>query len=367
MDSKLKKEKHWKFLKRHLNLLPSSHQKQDPNRLALVFYSILGLSALEYDKIDGYKVHLPWIRRRYQKMKIPESKEYISGFVGSPLVDIPGLNTFSLSNTLFGLIVLITLKDYDFFTTILDHDSISRFVSSCQTINGSFKSSLDPVTGLPSPVDSDDLRFCYIAVAILYLTGCRTMDDFEKFIDVKNLLKYIKEQECTVGGYGKFDEPHSGYTSCALATLSLLNCTEFITNEFKEKTLCWLLQRQVSNEGCMILQDDKNATYDETDNGGFQGRENKFADTCYCFWCLNSLSILTPDWKGLCDTDLVNSYLLDQTQNTIIGGFSKTDEDDPDIYHTYLGIAALKLIDGTLDGPLCMPISSLQEFLNNSG
>lgn len=35
-------------------------------------------------------------------------------------------------------------------------------------------------------------------------------------------------------------------------------------------------------------------------------------------------------------------YLLDKTQH-IVGGFGKTPGDPPDIYHSYLGLAALSL------------------------
>lgn len=355
-------EKHIKFLERYLSLLPSSHQDSDPNKLVIVFYAITGLYSLDHDIVSKYEANLSWLYKHYLTCTIPESSLEISGFIGSLSMDIPGVVTFSLTNTLFALLTFITMNDKHFFENILNIKSISNFVSKCQLTNGSFVSTLTATTYKPSKVDSSDLRVCYIAISILFLTGCRCKEDFNIYIDVDSLLKYVLKCKCFSGGFGSNDEAHSGHTSCALSLLSLLDCLDMLDENFKEKTITWLLERQVSNQGCMRLQDGTNLYYDISDNGGFQGRENKFADTCYSFWCLNSLQILTTEWKDLCDVTLVRKYLLGITQNKIIGGFSKTDEDRPDIFHTCMGIVALTLIDGTLNGELCLPKTTLEQF-----
>ena len=46
------------------------------------------------------------------------------------------------------------------------------------------------------------------------------------------------------------------------------------------------------------------------------------------------------------DLEHTKCYLLDKTQHLIMGGFGKTPSDLPDIYHAYLGLAALSLING---------------------
>ncbi|CCD26516.1 protein geranylgeranyltransferase type I subunit CDC43 NDAI_0H03430 [Naumovozyma dairenensis CBS 421] len=356
-------EKHVKFVTRHLNLLPSTHQNQDVNRMAIIFYAIETLSSLDPSSIITYKKKntIHWIRSHYLK------NENISGFIGSKTMAINGVTTITLPNTLFALLTLLILDDKEFFTNVLDCKSVCRFVSKCQDAkDGSFVSVLRLYSNNePSPVDSNDLRFCYIAVAILYLCGCKERNQFNEYIDVEKMLRYIKEQQCDMGGYGTYGEPHAGYTSCALSALYLLDRIdeEELSDDFKEKSITWLLHRQIFNQGSMSYMNENNPSYDECDHGGFQGRENKFGDTCYVFWCLNSLKILEPiHWKDLCDTSLAKKYLLERTQNTIIGGFSKNDEDDPDLYHTCLGIAALKLIDGSFDGVLCIPSSISSEL-----
>jgi geranylgeranyl transferase type-1 subunit beta len=74
---------------------------------------------------------------------------------------------------------------------------------------------------------------------------------------------------------------------------------------------------------------------------GFNGRPNKIADTCYCWWNVGSLSILGQ-------TELVNAagvrgYLLGKVQH-VIGGFGKGIDEPPDILHSYLALATLSAL-----------------------
>lgn len=348
--------KHVRFLKRHLSLLPSSQQDHDVNKMAIVFYSITALAALGINVAEEYKSSLDWLHRHYITVTLPGLQTKISGFIGSLSMQVPNVNTLSLPNTLFALLTTKILKDDSFWDTHLDRQSIMTFIGKCQrSQDGSFTSTLDYKSLEPSPVDSKDLRFCYIAIAILHLLGCRAEREFAKHINVDKVVEFIMSQQCDMGGFGSYDEPHAGYTSCALSALSLLGKLDELSDLFKGRTISWLCERQVSNEGCMSLQE-PNENYDHDDHGGFQGRENKFADTCYVFWCLNSLRILeTQDRELPVRIDLAVQFLLDRTQNTLLGGFSKNDQDDPDLYHTCLGIAALKLIEGTFDGVLFLP------------
>ncbi|KAG5205294.1 Geranylgeranyl transferase beta subunit [Trichophyton interdigitale] len=73
---------------------------------------------------------------------------------------------------------------------------------------------------------------------------------------------------------------------------------------------------------------------------GFNGRPNKIADTCYCFWVTGSLAML--DQLGLVDSQANRRYLLEKTQH-MIGGFGKTAGEPPDLLHSYLGLASLGL------------------------
>lgn len=356
MIPQLDNGKHVKFLKRHLELLPSSHQEHDPNKMAIIFYAVMGLAALNIDVSKEYKANLHWLHKHYRTIRSPDSQETISGFTGTSSMLIPSVNCLSLPNTLFAILICRTLKDDEFFDGIIHSKSVASFVGRCQDPEvGSFISTLDYKRLIPSPVDAGDLRFCYIAVAILQLVGFTNESELKEFIDVEKLIEYILAQQCADGGFGSYGEPHAGYTSCALSALSLLGKLDRLSYCFKERTISWLVSRQVSNEGCMRFQEG-NDCFDSEDHGGFQGRENKFADTCYVFWCLNSLRLLTPDGCELpIQPDLAEDFLINRTQNHLIGGFSKNDQDDPDLYHTCLGIAALAMLDGSFDGVLFIP------------
>lgn len=354
-----------KFIERHLSLLPSQMQCNDVNKMAIIFYSLVSLSALGIDVQSKYNQYSEWIRGHYIKFAVDSEDKYkIGGFSGSLTVVMPNVRTISLPSTLFALLTLLVIDDNSILVDTKLKSEIGRFVSRCQIkSHGGFVSTLDYHTSEPSPVDSHDLRFSYIAVSILYIIGCRTVEEFGSFIDVDKLLEFISKRQCDSGAYGEDGEPHAGYTSCALSTLYLLNKLDTLPKNFKDETIEWLVMRQVSSEGCMSFQDGLNESYDSADFGGFQGRENKFADTCYAFWCLNSLKILTGDeWKHLVKTELVENYLTYTTENKLVGGYQKNNESDPDLYHTCLGIAAMELIHGNFNGPLCIPAKVATNF-----
>lgn len=86
------------------------------------------------------------------------------------------------------------------------------------------------------------------------------------------------------------------------------------------------------------------------------GRTNKVADTCYAFWAGASLHILGQ--PTLYDHQGVQKYLLEKTQHPVLGGFGKFPGDLPDLYHSYLGLAALSLAGSheikELDAAMCV-------------
>lgn len=355
----LNAKRHIKFITRHLGLLPPTVQKQDANKLALLFYSLVSLSALDVNVAKEYGSYIPWVWSHYHEYELDDGTT-IGGFVGSHMTYIADSSkiSISLSNTLFALLSLLLMGDTE---APLKRQRISQFVSRCQLDIGGFVSVLDYESGRPSAVDSCDLRFTYIAVSILYILGCRNAGEFGHYVDLGRILQFIDDKKCASGGFGDFGETHGGYTSCALSSLQLLKRLDMLEDKFTEDTLYWLTMRQISRDGCMSLQEELNPMYDLNDDGGFQGRENKFADTCYAFWCLNSINILASqlndklyNWVTL---SKVEEYLLQRAQNQIIGGFSKNDEDEPDLYHTCLGISVLKLMEGKFHGALCIPKS----------
>ncbi|KAG0166753.1 Geranylgeranyl transferase type-1 subunit beta [Apophysomyces sp. BC1015] len=113
----------------------------------------------------------------------------------------------------------------------------------------------------------------------------------------------------------------------------------------KDKIIKWCLLRQTT---------------------GFAGRPNKKPDTCYCFWIGAAL-------KTLGVGDLINSsqcreFLM--TTQTKIGGFGKDAESFPDVMHSYMGIAALSLMEEpgicAIDSTLNAPVTVIERLKSKS-
>lgn len=92
------------------------------------------------------------------------------------------------------------------------------------------------------------------------------------------------------------------------------------------------------------------------DWAGMNGRCNKVADTCYAFWVGASLDMF--GLRDIADQRALKRYLLDKTANPKMGGFGKYPDDLPDVYHSYLGLAALSLTGDDsikeLDSAMCI-------------
>lgn len=107
---------------------------------------------------------------------------------------------------------------------------------------------------------------------------------------------------------------------------------------------------------------------------GFNGRWNKRADTCYCWWVGGTLKVCPSTrstlkiptdhtdraqilgHEDLLDKGPSRAFLLDKTQH-MVGGFGKHPGVKPDAYHSYLGLAALATLGdeelGGFDAALC--------------
>jgi geranylgeranyl transferase type-1 subunit beta len=81
---------------------------------------------------------------------------------------------------------------------------------------------------------------------------------------------------------------------------------------------------------------------------GFNGRLNKLPDTCYTWWNSGALSLLGED--NLINRSPARRFLLEKTQHQI-GGFAKHPSGPPDVYHAYMGLAALATMAGTEGEP----------------
>ena len=76
--------------------------------------------------------------------------------------------------------------------------------------------------------------------------------------------------------------------------------------------------------------------------GGFQGRVNKVADTCYSFWVGGTLTLLGE--LPLASAEDATAF-VSSCEKKYTGGFSKTAEDEhPDILHSFYSLCWFSLI-----------------------
>ncbi|XP_053611621.1 geranylgeranyl transferase type-1 subunit beta [Plodia interpunctella] len=305
---------HVKYFMRFLNILPSSLSSHDTTRVTIAYFSVCGLDVL--GSISSLSVELrdrivEWI----YMLQVHPNKENgdmsMCGFQGSSTINIELGSQYShyrcghLAMTYTGLCMLLTLGDD---LSRVNRKALVEGVKALQTPEGNFSATL---SGCES-----DMRFVYCAACISYI-----LDDWAGF-DVEKATDYIIKSISYDYGIAQCPEleSHGGTTFCALATLALTNQLDKLTYEQTEGLKRWLIFRQID---------------------GFQGRPNKPVDTCYSFWVGASLKILdTLDMTNYAN----NRRYVYETQDSVVGGFSKWPDTCTDPMHTYLGLAGLSLI-----------------------
>ncbi|KUL83654.1 hypothetical protein ZTR_11047 [Talaromyces verruculosus] len=380
------KERHIKYFLRCLKTqLPYQYTTGDGGRILLGFFIIAGLDLLgALEQVTTPEERQSYINWLYH-CQHPQGG--FRGFTGTKFGDEnhnddnKAWDPAHLPATFLALQTLLILGDD---LTRVKRKECLEWLPRLQREDGSFGDLLgdgDKVSG------GQDLRFCYCAAGIRFLLRGQYATDVEdvRDINVGKLVDYVQSCQSYDGGLGEapFREAHAGLTYCAMGALALLHRTGSIDqpeilspqSERFQSLLGWLVSRQTTDLGeeeedeeadaeekpesePRSAQDKADATnLDEQieklpdfmpfDEGslkwaGFNGRLNKLADTCYCFWVTGTLGIM--DKIPLLDASGVRHYLLDKTQH-IIGGFGKSVGEVPDIYHAYLGLISLALIN----------------------
>ncbi|KAI9693657.1 MAG: hypothetical protein M1822_002928 [Bathelium mastoideum] len=351
--------------------------------LAFFIYAALDLlNALEASVTPAERAeHVDWIYR----CQLPEG-----GFRAFPGSDFGKLRNDqnrkwdppNLPATFFAMQTLAVLKD-DFHR--LDRRGILEWIPNLQREDGSFGQHV--VNGIIE--GGHDSRFGYMAAGIRWMLRGNIEGPLDgiRDIGVERFWRCIEQAQTYDGGISDapFHEAHAGFEYCATSALSLLGCLPECGTSSAPPTstkgltqvdlmMQWLVSRQTTT---LDEEDEFDTNGDETDTpstchdshsfvklrsfpsksgeisyrerpaihfellwAGFNGRLNKVADTCYGWWVLATLAILNK--QDLVDQEASRRYLLDKAQH-MIGGFGKIAGDPPDIYHSYLGLAALAL------------------------
>ncbi|KAI5244573.1 terpenoid cyclases/Protein prenyltransferase [Aureobasidium subglaciale] len=399
--------KHTKYFLRTLKtFLPTAYQSNDSNRMSLAFFTLSGLDllgTLEQNTTEEQRTdYIDWIY---------SNQHPNGGFRAFPGAHFGHARTeenehwdpANLPATFFALCSLLILNDD--LSRVKRKESL-QWLTSLQRPDGSFGETL--VKGKIN--GGTDSRFGYCATGVRYILRGTFEGEVEGCPDIEldNFVTCIRSAETYDGGISDapYHEAHAGFTYCAIGALSNIDRLPpkisavpsapspkaSLTNP--PLLIKWLVSRQTAT----ICEEDDLDTYgDETDTAetchdahsfvfqddfvseqgkmnyegrpsvnfsldwtGFNGRCNKIADTCYAFWVHGSLSILGQ--SQLPRTQSLKRWLLERTVHPQLGGFGKIAGDLPDLYHSYLGLAALSLLGEEklkpLDASLCLSVEA---------
>ncbi|KAJ5536858.1 Terpenoid cyclases/protein prenyltransferase alpha-alpha toroid [Penicillium frequentans] len=378
-------ERHVKYYLRCLKtFLPSAYTSNDSNRMLLAYFSLSGLDVLGVLQAkttpEERQSYINWLYH----CQVPSGG--FRGFPGTDFgeerrtVDNAVWDPANVPATFFALVNLLILGDD---LSRVKRRECLQWLPQLQRADGSFGEVLGP----GARIEGDrDLRYCMCAAGIRYILrgsmskGVEDVDD----IDVPGFMSFIQACQAYDGGMAEspFREPHSGHTYCAVGSLDFLRRAGTDTqavpmlspgSEKFEILLSWLASRQTGELGEEEEEDDEDDEDDETGTSvldtqptedvtrsleekiialpgltalstesipcaGFNGRCNKFADTCYSFW--NGATLMMLDRYSVIDDVRNRRYLLEKVQH-LVGGFGKSVGDPPDLLHSYFGMVSL--------------------------
>eukprot|EP01114_Cavostelium_apophysatum_P012272 TRINITY_DN2724_c0_g1_i1.p1 TRINITY_DN2724_c0_g1~~TRINITY_DN2724_c0_g1_i1.p1 ORF type:complete len:359 (+),score=39.71 TRINITY_DN2724_c0_g1_i1:58-1077(+) len=307
-------ERHRRFLKHMLNVLPTPYSSQDCNRLTLIYFVVGSLDLIDALTDEDKKRIIEYV---YALQVLPDkddSQKHIGNcgfrggtFFGQPYdpkcnpTNIHEHDKSHIAMTYTALCVLTVCGDD---LSRVCKKAVTGALPSLQEDDGSFS----PVNG----GNENDMRFIFCAAAISYM-----LNDFSG-MNVDKTVEYIKASQSYDAGIaqGPGQESHGGSTYCAIAALRMLGRLDDLPN--KEKLIQWCVERQIS---------------------GFQGRINKPADSCYSFWIGATLTMLGA--YEFVDVQSMKGFVM--CCETKHGGFGKWPDTYPDVMHTYLSMCGMSL------------------------
>ncbi|KAL1894277.1 geranylgeranyl transferase type-1 subunit beta [Ceratocystis pirilliformis] len=313
---------------------------------------------------------------------------------GEPQKGPPDSSCANLAATFFALTILALVAEED--TAQYAFRDVNRVVTlswlrRLQREDGSFG---EVVNSEGQISGGRDMRYCYLAASVRWMLRGqheRGSEFWVEDINVEALVAHIRRAQTYDGGISESDynESHAGYAYCAIAALALLGAGEdtqpsngslpdTITSGVRNisKLIEFLVYRQQryldeEDEDGDLVETPPPTTAVPTDTEtaiyghvGFNGRQNKPSDTCYCWWAGATLAILGH--SNIIDSIPARRFLVDKTQH-FVGGFCKAPSGFPDMYHSYLGLAALATMgDPTLpafDPVLCCSRATVRKMI----
>ncbi|TDZ36055.1 Geranylgeranyl transferase type-1 subunit beta [Colletotrichum spinosum] len=403
----LDRERHVKYWKRcHKTFLPHQYTSHDSTRMALSFFTIAALDILS----PPSEAHLLSPADRENARNYVLGLQHPGGgFCGAPNHALPKemyadwdfekgaprtrhSSSANVAATYFALLILAIVADdadkaKDAFRGI-DRVKTLRWLRRLQRDDGSFG---ELVLDDGTVEGGRDTRLCYLAAMIRWILrgGVKEGDeDWVEDINVDAVIEHIRRGQTYDGGVAEscHHESHAGYAYCAVGALYLLDrpseqeATPHRSPAVKRGLVdVSLLVKFLAYRQFEYLERSDDSDDPDTTNFllpeslgqlslddnmrfvGFNGRCNKVADTCYCWWVGGTLQMLGH--VDLLDAEPSRRFLMSKTQH-IIGGFSKYPGGPPDIYHGYLGLAALATLGDAALKPFDASLCATQETVD---
>ncbi|KAL0241807.1 hypothetical protein GEMRC1_007042 [Eukaryota sp. GEM-RC1] len=287
--------------------LPQQYETLDANRITIIHFCLFGVSteASLSEILDRPPSELA---DTIYELQSPFGGFYPSWTVNSILLESfdPSLTNIAMT---YSALASLTLLGDDL--SRVNRVSLVTHLQLLQQHNGSVSCSVG---------SESDLRFVYCACITMHLTDTWTA------LNLDSMTDFILRCYNIDGGFSSVPngESHAGSTFCAIASLYLLEKLHHLAEPQKRRSVRFLhlLQRQ-----------------------GFHGRISKEDDTCYTYWVLASLHLLSPETLPLIDLKTLEAF-IDACTNTLKGGckvIAKNPDIFPDPMHACLGLNGIRI------------------------
>eukprot|EP00698_Gefionella_okellyi_P001395 TRINITY_DN11340_c0_g1_i2.p1 TRINITY_DN11340_c0_g1~~TRINITY_DN11340_c0_g1_i2.p1 ORF type:complete len:324 (-),score=44.27 TRINITY_DN11340_c0_g1_i2:105-1076(-) len=300
----LNKEKHIRFHLKMLHDIPRGYSSLECNHAMLVYFAVSALDVLgAIDRIENKEHIIEWM---YSLQFICGDRSGFRGghFEGQPFGRNESPHQYEVGHIAMTYVSLLTLRVLGDNLERVNREAILNGIRALQKPDGSFTCVL---------LDSEcDIRFVFCASAISAM-----LNDWSG-MDIDNAVRFIQNSQTYDGGFAQQPgmESHGGSTYCAVAALTLMGKLDAVPR--RADLVRWCVNKQV---------------------GGFQGRTNKPADSCYSFWIGAALDML--GCAEFISTAHVRTFNCQCEYEK--GGFGKWPQAPPDLVHAYFGLAGLSI------------------------
>lgn len=292
------------YVSRLIDGIPGGAMQQEPSLSNVAYFCVNCLSMLgTLDKVIPPQKREQLIEWVYATQTEPPQS---GGFRHSNCNAIPSdrVSESHLTMTFSALGTLLILGDD---LSRVDRIRILETIQQWQQPNGAF---------IAHELGSEvDMRNVFTAVII-----CRILHGLE-YIDKEKVIQFVIDSQTYEGGFAHEPggEAHGGATYCAVGALTILGAIDRVKDY--QALVYWLSQRQI---------------------GGFNGRTEKFADTCYSFWIGSPLKMIGL-FDEIVDKEDLQNFIFSNYVDEM--GFRPCcDTDEIGIVHTHFSLAGLSFL-----------------------